>query len=117
MIFMQGSRAVALRPLETRFTATDYPLPGLDQLDLVPVRVLYERDYGRAAFHRTGLPRHIAAFCTHRVAGFGRVGHGDRDVPEGRPHVVTIDAVVVSELDHCVLALVAVSDEGELVLL
>ena len=77
---------------------------ALDQLDLVAVRILHERDHRRAALHRARLARDRCRPCAHRVAGRRGIVDLDRDVAEARAEVVAVDAVVVRELEHGAVA-------------
>jgi hypothetical protein len=81
----------------------------LDQLDLVAIGIGDKRDHGRAALDRSGFAGHGTAFRAHVVAGRRGIGHFDRDVAKRRSEVVTIDAVVVRQLQHRALRLVVVS--------
>ena len=100
------SRATSSSCSKARRTAALIAPLVLDQLDLVAVRILDERDHGRAALDRTGFARDLAALGSHRGAGGGRVGHRDRDVAERGAELVAIDAVVVRELDFRAVGIV-----------
>src|SRR5207253_3231493 len=90
---------------------------ALDQLDLVAVRILNERDHRVAAFDGPGFTRDGAAFGTHRIACGSGVVDLDGDVTERAAEVVAIHAVVVRELEHGRVGFVAVADERQRVLL
>ncbi len=85
----------------------------LDELDLVAVGILDERDHAAAELHRPGLARDLAALRAHRIARLVRIGDGDREVAEAVPEVIRLRLPVVRELDHGGLGLVPVTDEGE----
>src|SRR6267142_4994273 len=85
----------------------------LDELDLVAVGILDERDHRGTALHRTRLARHLAAVVPHFLARLFHVGHADRDVAERAAQVVARHAVVVGQLEHRGALLVVVADEGE----
>src|SRR5436853_341118 len=63
------------------------------------------------------LARERAAGAADLPAGGSHIGHADGHVPESGAEVVAVDAVVVGELEHRVLALIAVSHERQRVLL
>src|SRR5690242_11380664 len=71
---------------------------ALDQLDLVTVGILHERDDRRTALHRACLARDgttVATACrTHGVAGRCDVLDLDRNVAVRGAEIVAIDAVV-----------------------
>src|SRR5690606_2379902 len=101
-------------------TSHGRPFPGsgsrgvcLDQLDLVPVGVLDERDHGAAALDRAGFAGDTSAGVADALAGGGDVRHADRDMAVGGAEIVAIDAVVVGQLEHGGIAFVAIADEGE----
>ena len=93
------------------------PLRPLNQLDLVPVRILHERDHRGPTLDRPRLARHGAARIAHLLAGGRHVGHADGHVAEAGAELIVIDAVVVGELEHGVLGLVSIPHEGQCVLL
>ena len=64
----------------------------LDQLDLVAVGVLHERDHRRAALDRARFARDLAALRAHRRARGRGVGHLDRDVAVRGAELVAVDA-------------------------
>src|SRR6185295_11389309 len=94
---------------------------ALDQLDLVAVGILDERDDGRPPFDRSRFARDLRAVSGRPVAHAGAsrrdVADLDRDVTEAAAELVRVDAVVVCELEHRTARLVAVADERESVLL
>src|SRR5207245_2620624 len=85
----------------------------LDQLDLVAVRVLDERDLGAPMLHRPGLAHDPGPLGPQLVARAVDVLDADRDVPEAGTDLVALRVPVVRELEDGVVALVAVADEGE----
>src|SRR5207237_4788618 len=89
------------------------PSRALDELDLVAVRILDERDHAAAELHRAGLARDLAALRLHGLARLVDIGHAERDVAEAVAEIVGLRVPVVGELDHRLLALVAVAHEGE----
>src|SRR5690606_10328058 len=118
-----GSRSAGRRPPSTshrrsaRARAFARKSCGLDQLDLVAVRILDERDHRASALYRAGFAGDAAAGGAYALAGGGDVGHADRDMAVGRAQLVAVDAVVVGELEDRGIALVAIADEGERVAL
>src|SRR2546421_7276667 len=86
---------------------------SLDQLDLVAVGVLHEGNHGGSALDGSRLASDRAALGTHRAARCRGVGNLDRNVSESGSQIVFIDAVVVGQLQHGVLGLVAVTDERQ----
>ena len=84
----EASRAISSGCSKARRTRVPLTrrLPVLDQLDLVAVRVLDERDHRRAALDRPGVARDRAALAApHRGARGRGIGHRDRDVAEPVP--------------------------------
>src|SRR5258708_38884965 len=82
-------------------------LRALDELDLVAVRVLDERDHAAAELHRARLERELPALRLHRLARLVDVGHAERDVDEAVAEVVRLSDPVVDELDHRLLAIIS----------
>src|SRR5215813_8128440 len=83
----------------------------LDQLDLVAVRILDERDRRAAVFHRSGLACHLDA-CGPQLLDLGvDAVHPEREVTEARPDVVPVGVPVVRELDDGLLGFRPVADE------
>src|SRR5512139_2048561 len=72
-----------------RWQALD--VAALDQLDLVAVRILHERDHRRAALDRPRLARDRAARGADPVARGVNVIDADGQVAIGRPQVVLVD--------------------------
>src|SRR3569623_466851 len=103
---------LASRPLRCIFVFLSV-LTAFDQFELVTVRVLHESDHRAAMLHRPGLARHFAAALFDFVASGANIVHADGDMPKGVAELVLVHAPVVGELDHRLLALVAVADEGE----
>src|SRR5579862_2555653 len=85
----------------------------LDQLDLVSVGILDERDDRRAMRHRAGLAHHVDAFGLQIRARLVRVRHADRQMTEAGAHVVALGIPVVGEFDDGVVVLITITDEGE----
>src|ERR1700694_2871377 len=86
-----------------------------DELDLVAVGVLDERNHAGAALDRPRLARHLAALRPDRIAGLANIVDLDRHVPIGASQVVALDAIVVRQLEHGAALLGVVAHEGELV--
>ncbi len=90
------------------------PRGPLDELDLVAVGVFDEGDDGGAVLHRTRRPGKGDPFRLQALAGGVYVRNADGHVPETATQVVGLVLVpVVGQLDHCVIGLGAIADEGE----
>src|SRR3569623_1902894 len=103
---------LASRPLRCIFVFLSV-LTAFDQFELVTVRVLHESDHRAAMLHRPGLARHFAAALFVFVASGAYIVHADGDMHKSVAELVLVHAPVVGELDHRLLALVSVADEGE----
>src|SRR3954471_6017003 len=86
---------------------------ALDELDLVAVRVFYERDDGGSMLHRTGFARNLAALRFYRFAGFVGVVHFERDMAISIAELIGFGIPVVRELEDGGIFLAAVADEGQ----
>src|SRR5689334_10245261 len=110
-------RGCGRRTFRRRTMRASARLLRLDELELVAVRVFYERDHGAAALDRARFARDPSAGFSYTLASGGNVGNADRDVAERAAELVPVYAVVVSELEHGRALLVVVADEGERVFL
>src|SRR5438046_7215225 len=90
---------------------------ALDQLDLVTIWVLPQGDYRGAALDWSRLAGDRASFFAHRAACRGGVGNLDGDMSVSGVEIVSIDAVIVGQLQHRVLSLVVIADERQRVFL
>src|SRR5271169_4435378 len=89
------------------------PLLLLNQFDLVTVRILDESDRDRAMLHRTRLADYFDAAGFQVGATLVDVVNGERDVPVRGADFVLGSSPVPGQLDHGILILAAVADEGQ----
>src|SRR3954469_2768699 len=87
--------------------------PRLDELDLVAIRILHERDHGRAVLHRAGLADHGAALLLDRRTRCVRVVHLDSDVTVPAADLVRPGVPVVGQLEDGPFRLRTVANEGK----
>src|SRR5262249_7018085 len=86
----------------------------LDQLDLVAVRVLDEGDDASAMLHRPRRTRDLDAFLCEIRAGTVKVGHADSEMAEAAADGIgLLLAPIMGQLDHRIVVLVAIADEGQ----
>src|SRR5215469_10529017 len=80
----------------------------LDQLDLVAVGILDERDHRGAEFYGSGWPSDLDAFLAEPFARGINVRHADRQMPEAATDVVRVLLIpIVRELDDGVAGFIA----------
>src|SRR5262249_43269284 len=103
-----GPPRIRARALELAILVS--PVAELDQLDLVAVRIFDEGDLRAAVLHRARLADDLGPLAPELVAGLVDVVDAERDVPGGGGG---LGVPVVRELDHGVIALVTVADEGQ----
>ena len=87
-----------------------------DQFNLVTVRIFDEGDHGSAALDRARLAGDLGTGGTQGVAGGIDVVRFQRDMAVGRAQFVLAHPPVVGQLDHRIIFLVTVTDEGQGVL-
>src|SRR5690606_11935098 len=91
-----------------------FRLAGLDQLDLVAVRILDEGDHGTAVLHRPGRARDLHTLLLQTLTGAIDIRHADRKMAEtGAVGIVFLLAPIVSQLQDRMVCFVTIADEGQ----
>src|SRR5262249_43029288 len=85
----------------------------LDQLHLVPVRILDERGRPSAMLQRTGLARHLGALGAQSLDRLVDAVDAQRHVAVGSAEIVCVGVPVVGELEDRLLILRTISDERQ----